>query len=109
MAPVSRDASVAGGRITKPMVIPFDGVYWYFKAPDRRPQASAHVVKGSSLKANVRSTDALPLLMDGHRELGQAIDLSCCSRIEIAVQNADRRSGAIYLELWLRDKSGAKG
>ena len=87
------------------MVIPFDGVYWYFKAPDSRPQATAHVVKGSSLKAKVRSTDEYPLLMAAHQELGMPIDLSCCSRIEIAVQNAERRAGAIYLGLWLRDKT----
>ena len=105
VAPVSKGATAAGQRIAEPMVIPFDGVYWYFKAPDNRPQPTAHLVKGSSLKAKVRSTDALPLLMDAHQELGQAIDLSCCSRIEIAVQNADRRAGAIYLELWLRDKT----
>ncbi len=105
VAPVSKGATAMGQKVAEPMVIPFDGVYWYFKAPDRRPQATAHLVKGSSLKAKVHSTDALPLLMDAHQELGQPIDLSCCSRIEIAVQNADRRTGAIYLELWLRDKS----
>jgi hypothetical protein len=43
--------------------------------------------------------------MDAHQELGVPINLRCCSRIEIAVQNADRRAGAIYLELWLRDKT----
>ena len=105
VAPVSNEAPNTGYKLAKPMVIPFDGVYWYFKAPDKRPQATAHLVKGSSMKAKISSTDAYPLLMDAHQELGVPINLRCCSRIEIAVQNADRRPGAIYLELWLRDKS----
>jgi hypothetical protein len=105
VAPVSNEAPNAGYKLAKPMVIPFDGVYWYFKAPDTRPQVTAHLVKGSSMKAKISSTDAYPLLMDAHQELGVPINLRCCSRIEIAVQNADRRTGAIYLELWLRDKT----
>ena len=105
VAPVSNEAPNTGYKLAKPMVIPFDGVYWYFKAPDKRPQVTAHLVKGSSMKAKISSTDAYPLLMDAHQELGVPINLRCCSRIEIAVQNADRRPGAIYLELWLRDKS----
>lgn len=105
VAPASKGPAVMGHKIAEPMVIPFDGVYWYFKAPDMRPEPSAHLVKGNSMKAKIRSTDAYPLLMDAHQELGVPIDLSCCSRVEVAVQNADRRPGAIYLELWLRDRS----
>jgi hypothetical protein len=87
------------------MVIPFDGAYWYFKSPQKRPGPAAHVVRGSSIKANVRSTDRYPLLMNAHQELDTPIDLSCCRRIEIRVTNGDRRRGAIYLELSLRNRA----
>jgi threonine/homoserine/homoserine lactone efflux protein len=105
IAPRSRDASNAGFRRREPMVIPFDGAYWYFKAPDKRPRPTARVVRGSSTKATIRSSDRYPLLMEAHQRLGTRVDLNCCSSVEIALQNADRHPGPIALELWLVDSA----
>lgn len=105
IAPQSKDAPNAGFRRREPMVIPFDGAYWYFKAPDKRPRATARIVRGSSTKATIRSSDRYPLLMEAHQKLGTRVDLGCCSSVEIAVQNADRHPGAIALELWLVDSA----
>jgi hypothetical protein len=105
VAPPVRSPAGAGFRRIEPMVIPFDGAYWYFKAPDKRPRPTARIVRGSSTKAKVRSTDHYPLLMEAHQKLGTRIDLSCCSSIEIALQNADHHPGAIALELWLVDSA----
>jgi hypothetical protein len=103
VAPRRKDSASVSGRPAQPMVIPFDGVYWYFKAPDRRPRPSARVVKGSSTKAVIRSSDRYPLLMEAHQRLGSRIDLECCSGVQVVLQNADRRPGAIALELWFTD------
>lgn len=77
--------------------VPFDGVYWYFKSPDKRPKPDAHVEHGSPIKANVRSTDWRPILMEARQNLGVLVNLNCCSQIRVAIQNADNRPGTIAL------------
>jgi len=87
----------------KPVVIPFDGPYWYFKAPSERPGPHAHVAHGRATDVSVSSSDSAPLLMEAHQNLGPSIDLACCSEIDIAVTNADIRPGRIALGLRLTD------
>jgi len=100
--------SFANGRAAKPVVIPFDGQYWYFKAPSKRPGPRAHIAHGRSTYANVHSTNAAPLLMAAYQNLGTSIDLACCSEIEVAITNNDVRPGTIALGLRLAD-SGSIG
>ncbi|HEY0163083.1 MAG TPA: hypothetical protein VGB69_10420 [Edaphobacter sp.] len=104
-APVKHDFVHFSGRLAEPMEIPFDGVYWYFKAPDRAPRPTARVVRGNSLKATMRSSDRYPLLMEAHQRLDTSLDLGCCSAIDMVVQNADHHGGAISLELWVKKKA----
>jgi hypothetical protein len=94
-------------RLAEPMEIPFDGQYWFFKAPDKQPRPTAKVVKGSTLKTTIRSSDRYPLLMEAHQKLDTPMDLGCCSAMELVVQNGDRREGAIALELWVRKRPDA--
>lgn len=103
--PSPRDPWLTGGRPTKPLVISFDGVYWYFRPPYSRPRRDAHVVRGDPTIAEIRSVNRLPLFMEAHQNLGSHIDLSCCSKVRIALQNADNHPGAIGVELLLRDTS----
>lgn len=77
--------------------IPFDGVYWYFKAPDTRPEPDAHIQHGSPAKIDVRSTDWRPIVMEARQNLGTLVELNCCSHIRVAIQNADNRPGKIAL------------
>jgi hypothetical protein len=91
-----------GVKIAEPMEIPFDGQYWYFKWPEKKPRSSAKVVRGSSTKTQVRSSDRYPLLMEAHQRLTKPIDLGCCSAMDLVVENADQLSGAISLELWVK-------
>lgn len=108
VAPVRHDVTDYSVKLAQPMEIPFDGAYWYFKAPDKMPRPSARVVRGSSLKATIRSSDYYPLLMEAHQRLSDSIDLGCCSSIGLVVQNGDRREGAIALELWVRNRLDPK-
>ena len=108
--PVKKEmAPVFSGRLPQAIEIPFDGAYWYFKAPDRKPRPTARVVQGSSLKATIRSTDWYPLIMEAHQRVGTPIDLNCCGAIDIVVQSADRRDGPVALELWVRGKNMPDG
>jgi hypothetical protein len=105
VAPKPHSDSFEIGRTTKPVVIPFDGQYWYFKAPSKRPDPRAHVAHGRSTYVNVRSTDSAPLLMEAYQNLGTSIDLRCCSEIDVAITNADVRPGTIALGLRLADST----
>ena len=103
VAPVKREFVPHWGvKIAKPLEIPFDGQYWYFKWPDKKPRPSARMVRGSSTKTQVSSSDRYPLLMEAHQKLPEAMDLGCCSAMSLVVENADQLSGAISLELWVK-------
>jgi hypothetical protein len=105
VAPVKRELIPNFGvRIAQELEIPFNGAYWYFKYPDKAPRPSAKVVRGDAAKVTVHSTDRFPLLMEAHQRLDDPIDLGCCSAMNLVVRNADRREGAIVLELWVRKR-----
>ena len=103
--PKPHSPSFSIGRSAKPVVIPFDGQYWYFKAPSERPGPRAHIAHGRATYVNVHSTDAAPLLMKAYQNLGTSIDLGCCSEIDVAISNADVRPGTIALSISLTDSA----
>ena len=104
IVPPRPNAPVLGlGVGAKPLIIPFDGPYWYFKAPMMGPGPKAHVTFGEPTKANVRSTNWMPLRMEAHQNLGLPIDLDCCREIDMRVTNADNRAGRIDIALVLTD------
>lgn len=92
---------VAG--VPKPKVIPFDGVYWYFREPDDRPKKDARRVEGDPLKAEIRSTNVVSLQMEAHQRFDPALDLSCCSTLRVEIVNAETRPGVIAIQVLVRD------
>jgi hypothetical protein len=94
--------------IPKPIIIPFDGVYWYFQRPDTRPKADARIHQGDPIKANVRSIDHRPLMMEAHQLLPNSISGDCCRAIRLDLLNGDDRPGLIRVELLFRDTSGPR-
>jgi hypothetical protein len=95
--------------LPKPVIIPFDGAYWYFKQPDIRPRGDARIQHGDPIKANVRSTDHRELAMEAHQMLPNSISGDCCHAMRIELLNGDDRPGLIRIELLLRDTSGKPG
>jgi hypothetical protein len=89
-------------------VIPFDGRYWYFQAPDQRPGVHARVVQGTPLKSRIRSTNDLPLAMEAHQPLGQEMAMDCCRTMQLNLVNADAVPGSISIEVLLRDTQGRR-
>jgi hypothetical protein len=110
IVPRMHEEAIAPGALTKPLVIPFEGPYWYYKEAGQRPGPKAHVAKGlpTDANVNVRSTDLDPLVMEAHQKISRPIDLAACGEIDVAVTNADTKPGEIDLALVLSD-STAKG
>lgn len=104
-APMQLATLPTNGRSSDPLIIPFNGVYWFFKAPDLQPPRTSREAHVSPDKVDIRSTDRRPLSIEAHDYLGNLIDLNCCSRIQIAIRNADRYPETVSLELVLVNTS----
>jgi hypothetical protein len=104
-APLLGNYQLGISRSANPLVVPFNGVYWFFKAPDVRPPRGSHEAHGNPELLTTRSTDRRPLSMEAHQNLGTLIDLNCCSRIQVAIRNTDRYPETVSLELILTDTS----
>lgn len=103
--PVFGAYQIGSGPSANALVVPFSGVYWFFKAPDVRPPQGSREANGSPELVATRSTDRLPLSMEAHQYLGTLISLTCCSRIQITIRNTDRYPETVSLELILSDTS----
>jgi hypothetical protein len=103
--PASESLSLTNFHNADPLVIPFDGVYWFFKTPDLQPPRTSRQAHASPETVEIRSTDRRPLSIEAHDHLGQLIDVTCCSRIQIAIRNADRYPETVSLELVLVNTS----
>jgi hypothetical protein len=104
-APLLSSSSFSNGRSSDPLVIPFNGVYWFFQAPEMRPPRGSREVFGAADRFDTHSNNQRPLSMEAHQNLGTLIDLDCCSRIQLGIRNADRHPGTVALELILTDTS----
>ena len=89
----------------KPLVIPFDGPYWYFQLPDIKPAPNAHIMRGKPTTVNMHSTNDSPLQMEAHQHLPNDISTDCCKAIDLALTNADNAPGRITVELLLTDST----
>ncbi len=96
------------GRLAKPMIIPFNGPYWYFEPPLVRPGSEAQVMHGRSTEQNPHTLDGSMLLMEAHQALKQPVDVSSCREIDVALTNAETRLGKIMVGVMLRDSLGDK-
>jgi hypothetical protein len=83
------------------LTIPFDGVYWYFKFPDRQPPKDSYTARGSPSATTFRSADSVPLQMEARQNFITPIGMGCCSRIKVEILNADRYPGTLSIDLIL--------
>jgi hypothetical protein len=89
----------------KPLIIPFDGAYWYFQAPQQGPGLHPHLAHGDPVKVSIYSTGWIPLAMQAHQALPQPVDLRDCGAMQVTVENGDNRPGRIDMGVLLTDKS----
>jgi hypothetical protein len=100
--------SLTTGADAHPLTIPFDGVYWFLRAPDVQPPAQSFVARGRPENFTFRSTDRRPLIMSAYQSLGMSVSLLCCRAIRLEVVNGDRYPGSVTVEVALVDTQ-AKG
>lgn len=96
--PSSPHAFATAGRS---LSIPFGGEYWFFRFPFSRPPAGSFRRRGNPASLAFSTTDRWPLDMEAHQKLDQAIDLACCSAIQLEIRNGDRFPGTVSLELFV--------
>jgi hypothetical protein len=103
IAPMPQRADGLGTVEARPMIIPFSGEYWMFRWPYAKPPKTSYFQRGSPANLSFRTTDHRSLQMEARHQLDQSIALDCCSRIQLAIRNADRFPNTISIELVLID------
>lgn len=104
LPPIPHESTLRPGT-ARPLVIPFDGSYWYFQAPRHGPGLHAHLAHGDPVALSIYSTGWIPLAMQAHQSLPQPIDLGCCRRLAVSIRNGDNRAGRIDLDVLLTDST----
>jgi hypothetical protein len=99
--PAQMDLLTPGNR--KPLVIRFDGPYWYYQPPEKAPSKGAHEAQGSPLAIDIQAENFISLTMEAHQRLGSSIPLARCREIEVEVLNRDNRRGMVAVGVLLTD------
>jgi hypothetical protein len=102
--PMQRDVLHEG--VNRPVVIPFDGSYWYFQAPQHGPGLHPHLAHGDPVAMNIYSTGWVPLAMQAHQTLPQPIPVHGGEGFELTLRNGDNRDGRIEVGVLLTDSRG---
>jgi hypothetical protein len=105
VVPVLSRTPLSGFNTSKPLVIRFDGSYWYFQPRGKGWGTKAHVERGSPLTVDVRSTNYIPLVMEAHQSIAAPIPLTCCREIRVTIENYDNAPGIISLGVLLTDST----
>ena len=105
VAPVQLTPQPQDPHLTKPLVLRFNGAYWYFQPPSKHPGPHAHITHGSPLAVDIHSTSYIPLTMEAHQSLARPLHLNCCGAIEVEIENRDNRPGALSLAMVLADNA----
>jgi hypothetical protein len=101
--PLERDLLRTG--VKKPLVIRFDGSYWYFQAPQHGLGLHPHLAHGDPVAVSIYSTGWVPLAMQAHQTLARAVDLRSVGAMQVTVRNGDNRRGRIDMGVLLTDST----
>ena len=74
-----------------------------FRWPYRRPPQNSYFRRGTPSALSFSTPDHFPMQMEARQKLEQTISLRCCSRLQMAILNADPYPKTISLELILID------
>lgn len=104
-APLPANPLVLAPGSGRPLIIHFDGPYWYFQYPNQHPGPHAHQAHGIPTALDIRANNALPLTMEADQTLTTPIPLARCREIQLEIQNRDNHPGAISIAMILTDSS----
>jgi hypothetical protein len=91
----------------QPLIIRFNGPYWYLQPPAKFPGSRAHQATGTPLGFDIQSQNLMPLVMDAHQYLSAAIPIARCREVTVELGNRDNTIGAISLGVLLTDGTSA--
>jgi hypothetical protein len=103
VAPQPAEISPFATRAARPIVIRFDGAYWYFQPPDKRPGPRAHQAHGTPIAANIGTNNDFPLTMEAVQSLSAPIRIAPYREIALSIENWDNMRGSIVLAVLLTD------
>ena len=92
---------------TQPLIIRFNGPYWYLQPPAKTPGPMAHQATGTPLGFDIQSQNLIPLVMDAHQYLSAPIPIARCREVTVELGNRDNTAGAISLGVFLTDGTSA--
>jgi hypothetical protein len=101
--PLMAQESLLAPGTKQPLIIPFDGPYWYIQPPKDRPGLTAHQAHGTPLGVDIESNNAVPLVMEAHQMLGTAIRTARCRELQVDIENRDNKAGAIAMAVLLTE------
>ncbi len=101
--PVPRLINLLAPGTTKPLVIRFDGPYFYFQPPHKQPSNNAHQAHGTPLAIDVKTNNFVSLIMQAHQKLGVSIPVARCRELQVDLLNRDNNRGFIRVAVFLED------
>ena len=105
VAPVPVSPLLRGPHLMQPLLIHFDGEYWYFQRPDSDPGPAAFVSRADPSIVTIRAGNSMPLVMQAHQHLSTPLPLECCRELAVAVENRDSQSTGVVLGVMLTDST----
>jgi hypothetical protein len=106
VSPVPPAALLAPGT-TQPVVIRFNGEYWYLQPPDQRPGPTAHRANGNPLDVHIASSNSFPLMMQAHQYLSSPVRVARCREVRIEIESRETDPTPIALAVWLKNSASA--
>jgi hypothetical protein len=103
-----RAVSLLAPGTTQPLIIPFNGQYWFTQSPNKIPGPTAHHADGTPLDHEIASSNSEPLLVDAHQYLGASIPVVRCREIQVEIENRDNRKGVVSLAVLLTNGAYSK-
>ncbi len=91
----------------RPLVIPFEGPYWFLQPPDQRPGSDAHHARGSPLGVRIEANNSVPIVMEARQRLDPSVPLARCGQIDVEIENREQKLGVIGMALILEDSSSS--
>jgi hypothetical protein len=104
VAPIQPPELLAPGT-TQPLVIRFNGEYWYLQPPDIRPGPKTHHANGTPLEVHIASANSFPLLMQAHQYLRSPIRIARCRELRVDVENRETEPGSVAIAVWLKNST----
>lgn len=104
-APLLDSGELLAPGTKQPLILRFNGPYWYFQPPHTQPSPTAHQAHGTPLELDIQARNAHPLTMQARQSLSAPIRLAHCREIRLTVRSRERTSAPFQIALWLTDES----